>query len=449
MPSIVLLSGRARSHPPLASFYPLFVAAAVLVGACDNVEASASCPIGAQWCDCTSDGRCDPGLSCVPGTSGTGFSRVCRGPSDATTGPAGPVAPGPGSGESAGHKWCLEVAKGRIRGVPTKIAGAMWASGINDAWFLQNDAEAIVGVPPPGPPGQTNPILGVGDRPSLIHYDGRTFCQSGESYLRLDLDQSALWAIWGSSATDIWAVGKLGAAVRWDGKTWRPTKLNDEGDDLVAITGTGPENLYVLADAGAGLFRSIRGGDLLNWNGSQWRAIRFGGYGINFSIRSEIWLDRRGQVWASHTETVTDGPRSCALLRITADSSHCELESVSPSDDVPDKLDGSGDQWWALGNYFGNRAGWVKTFDGANSIRHDFTEQLHDIVVFSPSDVRVAGDTGVWRWDGTRWLNPDPASRPVGGMWARNSTELWGWNSGNEEPGLFFWNGEAWREFTN
>lgn len=68
-------------------------------------------------------------------------------------------------------------------------------------------------------------------------------CSCGErgvEWIRADSGTTQrLWAIHGSSANDIWAVGEFGAAVRWDGATWRAVDTGTSGD-LVAVWAISP-----------------------------------------------------------------------------------------------------------------------------------------------------------------------------------------------------------------
>ncbi len=244
-----------------------------------------------------------------------------------------PSARAPAVGSSSGHKWCYGTASGQP--LPPASIAAMWASSPDDAWFLTNDANAIDGVPPPLRPNAPAPILGVGYSPAaLVHWDGKTFCQSEKTHFSLGMGVSPLWHIWGSSADDIYAIGKLGSAIHWDGRSWQRVSITAEGDDLVGITGTGPDNIYVMTNAGgaAGYYRSGRGGDLLRWNGAAWRPIRRPeGDELGFDSGAQIWIDERSNVYMTEVKWATDsGPPSCTLTRMSAEGTfNCWLALVS------------------------------------------------------------------------------------------------------------------------
>lgn len=47
-----------------------------------------------------------------------------------------------------------------------------------------------------------------------------------------------LYAVWGSSATDVWAVGARGTILRWRGSSWAPVP-SGTANDLYAVWGSG------------------------------------------------------------------------------------------------------------------------------------------------------------------------------------------------------------------
>lgn len=53
--------------------------------------------------------------------------------------------------------------------------------------------------------------------------------------------------IWGSSATDVWAIGSRGIAVHWDGSTWKPFSLPVKAT-FFALWGSGPNDIWTASD---------------------------------------------------------------------------------------------------------------------------------------------------------------------------------------------------------
>src|SRR5205823_1632874 len=65
--------------------------------------------------------------------------------------------------------------------------------------------------------------------------------------------------LWGSSATDLWAVGDSGAA-HFDGATWTPSTLA-VSDALEVVYGTGPREVFTV------------GQHVQRWDGQGWRDV--------------------------------------------------------------------------------------------------------------------------------------------------------------------------------
>jgi hypothetical protein len=68
--------------------------------------------------------------------------------------------------------------------------------------------------------------------------------------------------VWGSSASDIHAVGAEGTILHWDGRTWTPQAGGTEAD-LVGVWGAGPTEAYAAAEDGT----------ILRWDGVRWTLL--------------------------------------------------------------------------------------------------------------------------------------------------------------------------------
>ncbi len=403
---------------------PRFVSLiAVLTLAACGSAGDDSCVVGTAGCRCTSSGACDTGLTCNSG--------VCGGPGSGSTAAA----------SSAGHQWCLRVGKGARVNAPNIVR--MWAASENDAWFLTNRAMVINGVPPPySGPGAPAPVLGVGYSPALIHWDGQTLCQTDKDFLSLDMHQSALFSIWGSSDSDIWAVGDLGSALHWDGRAWKQTTISTESDTLTAIAGNRADNVYVLADGGLGAYRSIRGGDLLHWDGLRWSPIRRNGDGINFSSHSKVWLDEDERVWMSWIEGVTDGEGGCQVLLYDGRFTCRLFDGFGSGWQYVNSVHGLGTEPWALVKETGEDRYTVWTPETLDRWRwYSVGEIIYDVKGFDDGQLWISGESGVWRWNGTDWDRPDPSSKPIGSMWGPRSDQAWGWN----DRELYRTQGTTWK----
>ncbi|MBX3202552.1 MAG: hypothetical protein KF894_30780 [Labilithrix sp.] len=61
-----------------------------------------------------------------------------------------------------------------------------------------------------------------------------------------------LRAIWGAAANDVWAVGELGTILHWDGATWKASvaafPVNRRRPHLYGVWGSGPKDVWIVGD---------------------------------------------------------------------------------------------------------------------------------------------------------------------------------------------------------
>ena len=93
---------------------------------------------------------------------------------------------------------------------------------------------------------------------------------------------SDLHGIYGSSTTDIWAVGNAGTTLHWNGTDWQSVPSNT-GVDLHGVWGNAANNFYAVGD----------GGLILHWNGASWAQQPSG-----VQVRLNALSGFRNLVWA-------------------------------------------------------------------------------------------------------------------------------------------------------
>ena len=101
-------------------------------------------------------------------------------------------------------------------------------------------------------------IFAVGAGGTIIHFDGNSW-----SKMNTGTDQD-LYAIWGSSASDVFAVGQNGTILHYDGNNWAQmdTSNIDTPRDLHAVWGFSSNDVY------AGGYNKF-----LHYNGQNWEEI--------------------------------------------------------------------------------------------------------------------------------------------------------------------------------
>jgi hypothetical protein len=105
-------------------------------------------------------------------------------------------------------------------------------------------------------------VYAVGSQWTILHYDGIEWSQI-ESGLYSDTGndmgerspESGFWSVWGSSANDIYAVGssitRRGVALHFDGDYWSEIALSDNNRDYYhCVWGTSGKNVFILGALG-------------------------------------------------------------------------------------------------------------------------------------------------------------------------------------------------------
>lgn len=115
-------------------------------------------------------------------------------------------------------------------------------------------------------------VFAVGESGTVLHTDG-------SSWTTMPSDTTQwLNAIWGDPQSgDVFAVGENGAIIHYDGTTWN-AMTSGVSVALHGIYGTAADNLYVVGDSGV----------VLHYNGAAWSVLLAGG----ISLR-DVWADDR------------------------------------------------------------------------------------------------------------------------------------------------------------
>ena len=99
-----------------------------------------------------------------------------------------------------------------------------------------------------------------GPASTISHYNGSSW-----SPVATENASSTLYAIWGTSATDIFAVGQSGTILRFNGSAWSHM-ASGTTNTLRAVWGTSTNNVFAVGDSGT----------ILSYNGSSWQPLASG-----------------------------------------------------------------------------------------------------------------------------------------------------------------------------
>lgn len=233
---------------------------------------------------------------------------------------------------------------------------------------------------------------------------------------------SALRGIWGSSGTDIWAVGVDGKLMHSDGFSWAPPPVASGTDAFLdSVWGSGPDDVWVVGREVAG------GGIIRHWNGGVWEASQGAAaelQRVHGSAASDVWavgdagtiLHWRGAAWApSPVDTGGNG-----LKGVWASAAN-DAWAVGDGGTI---VHWKGSAWSAEASGTGNALAFVWG-SAAN-------------------DVWAVGTGGtIVHWNGSAWTPvTSGTTKDLTGVWGRSSTNVWAVGNGT----ILHWDGSAWSE---
>ena len=213
---------------------------------------------------------------------------------------------------------------------------------------------------------------------------------------------NALSGLWGSSTSDLWAVGDAGTALHYDGQTWSlvpaPTNKNLNG-----VFAPAAGQAVVVGD----------GGTILRWNGN------------TLASESSGTTSNLNSVWGTASNNVYAVGDTGTIIRNIGGG---WLPMNSNTTNNLYRIHGSGmDNVWAVG-----QSGTVRSLAGSmwNTVTGPGTAPLADVWTSSANDVwavggTTAGDCGVFRRDGVMWKSNNTCNTGVSAVWGNSPLDVW------------------------
>jgi hypothetical protein len=93
-----------------------------------------------------------------------------------------------------------------------------------------------------------------------------------------------LAAVWGSSASDVWAVGSGGTIIHYDGNNWTPTP-SGVPNTFYGVWGSGPNDVYVVSGAAV----ILRGNGMQSGGGTTWNLVPSPLEEFNSPLMRAVW----------------------------------------------------------------------------------------------------------------------------------------------------------------
>jgi len=224
-----------------------------------------------------------------------------------------------------------------------------------------------------------------------------------------------LYAIWGTSASNVYAVGMDGALLHCDGTTWT-AEISSTTEKLNAIWGVNETNIYVVGDNGALLHKTAAGTtwaveteSLKDVDGSNLSTTDF--YSVRGSSAANVymgsingWFIRfNGTAWTEYDPAPPTGSSKIAgIWPFNSTNIYCSTAA--------------GD-YGRVFHYDGNS--WEQVYGGGAGIA------LYSIWGNTISDIYVAGSTGlILQFNGTEWLT-------IGSGTTQKLYSIWGSSASN------------------
>jgi len=232
-------------------------------------------------------------------------------------------------------------------------------------------------------------------------------------------------SVWGSSATDVFAVGPgdtsgTGTIVHYNGSAWSPMYCNTT-QPLNSVWGSSPTDVFAVGGNGT----------IVHYNGTSWSSMSSG----TSDILHSVWGSACNDVFAiGHSNEIIfhfNGSTWSKMYRVPGSS--IRLSSVWGS---------SGTDVFAVGS-----GGTILHYNGTSwsYMSSGTTEGLNTIWGSSAADVFAVGGNGtILHYDGSEWTS---MQNPLSGT-PNNLSGVWG-NSGSDVfavsgSTILHYNGSAW-----
>lgn len=287
----------------------------------------------------------------------------------------------------------------------------------------------------------------VGDRGTILHFDGRRWSSMPSGTTKV------LNGVWGSGPSDVFAVGggrksgqENGVILHYDGRRWIQAAKGTSLPSLDAIWGAGPSDVFA-AGAGRSGWESVRGA-AVHFDGSSWRAISFP------NERQGVW-----GLWGTTSRLFGVGYREGGVAAYTHGDVLLYDGSWKRMFGNPDLLEAvwgsSGSDVFAVG-----RRGRIVHSDGTTwttqrsiptsttGVQASSGSWLAGVWGASSSDVYAVGDHGqILHYDGHSWKTLRELFGPGGrikGIWSSGPKDVY---AVSDMGGVFHFDGSCWTRY--
>lgn len=228
-------------------------------------------------------------------------------------------------------------------------------------------------------------VFAVGQAGTILHYDGATWSQQPSP------TTADLFALWGAASKNVFAAGAAGTILHYDGITWKPMSGASPSTMIAGLFGFGPSDVYAV------------GSSVLRFDGSQWTMFGPGSGAAIFGRKPP--------------ELVIVGPNG---LMFQYDGTTWMKKLLSTSGHDLLALHGVGSHAFAVGTKLE-----IQHLDGAQwtpmfATHQPMTEALRGVWATAPNNIHAVGDGGYvfHSSGGSPWeLEPQNTTEQLRGIW--------------------------------
>ena len=239
-------------------------------------------------------------------------------------------------------------------------------------------------------------VFAIGRRGTILHYNGTEW--SGQT----SGTQASLNGLWGSGPDNIFAVGYDGTILHYDGAAWTG-QTSGTSKDIYGVWGSGPDNIYAVGGSGT----------ILHHDGNTW------------SHRTSGTTDYLNAIWGSGPDDIYAVGSGGTILHYDGTS---WSQQTSGTTETLNGVWGSGPDDVFAASYYGT----VLHFDGTGWTEHlaasgGYFTGAGAIWGSGPDDVYVMVGTGgsVRHYDGTSWTKVmSGSSEPLSGIWGSRANDV-------------------------
>ena len=260
----------------------------------------------------------------------------------------------------------------------------------------------------------------------VLHYDGAAWSQP------LKLPSIGLRSVWGTSSTDVYAVGfdflaSAAKILHFDGTAWQDVQVPgsiSEQFALQGVWGSSATDVFAVGSAFDGQFNHAL---ILHFDGAGWQRMPVDGQ-VSPAL-SDVWGSSARDVYAVGRDDETD-PASAVVLHFDGsawlpvfEEASLALSSVWASSATD--VFACGFEVKELNDGTFLVTGTVRHFDGTSWSRMPLPSNrlLQEIWGTSAADVFAVGDGVVLHYDGTAWTEARPTPKSLLGIWASSPVD--------------------------